>query len=37
MINQCGAVDGMKLTVETEVLKENPFHCHSEHHKSHMT
>jgi hypothetical protein len=33
----CGAFDGMKIGMETEVLGGNLLHCHFIHHKSDMT
>jgi hypothetical protein len=37
MINEYGAVGGMKLAGESEVLGEHMPQCHLIHHKSHMT
>jgi hypothetical protein len=37
MINECGAIGGIKISVEAEVLGEIPPQCHFVHHKSHMT
>jgi hypothetical protein len=34
---KCGAVDGMRIDRETEVLGENLPQCHIFHHKFHMT
>jgi hypothetical protein len=33
----CGAIGGMQMAGETEVLGENLPQCHIAHHKSHMT
>jgi hypothetical protein len=35
--DECGAVGGMTIGRETEVLRENLPQCHSVYHKSHMT
>jgi hypothetical protein len=37
MITWCGAVDGMRVDREIEILGENVPQCHFVHHKSHMT
>jgi hypothetical protein len=34
---ECGAVGGVRIGGETEVLAENIPQCHNPHHKSHMT
>jgi hypothetical protein len=36
-INECGAVGGMRLVRETEVLGENLPQCNIAHRESHMT
>jgi hypothetical protein len=35
--DDCGAVDEMKFSKETQVLGENMPQCHFVHHKSHVT
>jgi hypothetical protein len=35
--DECGAVGGMRIVGETEVLRENMPQCHFVHHKSHTT
>jgi hypothetical protein len=35
--DECGAVGGMRIGRETEVLGENVLRWHYVHHKSHMT
>jgi hypothetical protein len=37
MINECGALGGIRIGRETEVLERRPPQCHFTHHKSHMT
>jgi hypothetical protein len=34
--DECGAVGGMRIGKETEVIGENVPQCHFVHHKSHM-
>jgi hypothetical protein len=36
-VDECGAVGGMRIGKETEVLEENLLQCPFVHHKSHMT
>jgi hypothetical protein len=35
--DECGAVVEMRMSRETEILRENLPQCHFDHHKSHMT
>jgi hypothetical protein len=35
--DKCGAVRGMRIGRETEVLGKNVLQCYFVHHKSHMT
>jgi hypothetical protein len=37
MIDEYGAFGGMRISRETEVLRENMTQRHIVHHKSHMT
>jgi hypothetical protein len=37
MIDERGAVGGMRIGKENELLRENLPQCHTVHHKSHMT
>jgi hypothetical protein len=37
MMDEYGAVDGMRIGRGTEVVGENLPQCHFAHHKSHMT
>jgi hypothetical protein len=37
MMDENGALSGMRIGKETEVLGENLPQCHFLHHKSHMT
>jgi hypothetical protein len=36
VLGECGAVDGVRVRSEIDVLEENVAQCHFVHHKSHM-